>query len=430
VSRSLFSRTTRTLLVSLTLMQTAILLATTLLVGWPLLRTSADDLARIMELSALGWLEIPPEKRSAFIRELAESQDLQLSPQMSPAGEISRLPFNRVLSRTLSERFGQDIVVTASASDTQYWVTLPTPQGPLSFAYPHSRIGTHPTYALAIIFLLSIAASLFVAFQLSRGITRPLRKLANAVHLAGGLSTPRLPVPTEAPELGELVARFNQMSQDVEGLLKNRATLLAGISHDLRSPIARTRVALELLRNDPDPALHADIERYLGQMNELIDQYLDFGRSSYGQKPEALDLSALAAEFVREYGPRLRVSGPALAPVVRSVALKRILRNYIENALRYAPPHAVDLSWRCQDNTLTVRVRDYGPGLPDDSDRLFVAFERGETSRNSDTGGLGLGLAIVREIAQNQGWQIGLENAPPQGAVAWLQIPGCGTSGT
>jgi two-component system osmolarity sensor histidine kinase EnvZ len=229
-------------------------------------------------------------------------------------------------------------------------------------------------------------------------------------------------LPETGPrELAELARRFNRMSREVQALLENRTTLLAGVSHDLRTPLTRARLALELLMERPDPQRMERIGQDLAEMNTLISGYLDLARSLKVEEPELVELAQELGE-IASHTDGVRVEVQACTVRIARQALGRILSNLLENAHRYGGGQIV-LRLVKDKARVRVQVLDQGPGIPEEElDKVFRPFYRLEASRAQATGGTGLGLAIVKQLAEANGWKIHLRNRPQGGLEAELEI--------
>jgi two-component system osmolarity sensor histidine kinase EnvZ len=261
-------------------------------------------------------------------------------------------------------------------------------------------------------------------------VTRPLKALE---HAAAEIGRGRQPAPlTESgPEELETLARaFNRMSADLARLDDDRALILAGISHDLRTPLTRLRMEIEMTGADDATreAMAADVE----EMDRTIGQFLDFARtgSEGGEGLEPTDLAALLRELAEQYQRR----GFAVAPEpafaedarlpVRIATLRRAIANLIDNALRHAGgEQAVELALERVGGAMRIEVRDRGPGIPAaEAERLKLPFTRLEAAR-SNAVGAGLGLAIVERIARAHGGHLDLLPREGGGLVARITIP-------
>jgi two-component system osmolarity sensor histidine kinase EnvZ len=219
----------------------------------------------------------------------------------------------------------------------------------------------------------------------------------------------------------------NALGHQVHDLLDGRTTLLAGLSHDLRTPLARMRLALEMLSRRPDPALIERLDKDVEEMNRLVGDMLELARGLGREAPEHVDVTALLREMAAragEAGTRVEVVAESCVISAAPVALRRLLDNLLANAQRYGSGQAVELRATRSDDGVRIGVLDRGPGIPEDQiEAVFRPFHRVEPSRNPVTGGAGLGLAIVRQLAQSNGWAVGLENRSGGGLAAWVVLP-------
>lgn len=400
----------------------------------PLARRSAQDLAGLMVLSAQTWAELPPQTRKVFEAELLSSHTLALRPALALEERKEwHPPFFYFLEDALAQRTGTHHHMHTNKVDDAvwYWANLPAGMGYLAVGVPQSRIDSQPGFALLVTLLGGLLLAVGFAFWLARRITAPLAQLANATALIGKGENPVLLPETGPLELVTLSRRFNAMGRQVRNLLTARTTLLAGVSHDLRTPLARLRLALELLKLDPKSDLIERMERDIEQMDRLIGNVLDLARGLEREPALKTDLPDFLIDLAEDFSTstgRVSVTCPPGQSVIPRVALHRALGNLLQNALRYAPEAPIELV--CEMNTDHCRfgVLDRGPGIPSDQiEAMFQPFHRLDASRSPVTGGSGLGLAIVGELAAANGWQVTMLPRPGGGMQAWLVI-GCGTS--
>jgi two-component system osmolarity sensor histidine kinase EnvZ len=245
-----------------------------------------------------------------------------------------------------------------------------------------------------------------------------------ASALIGQGATPLL-LPEVGPrELVSLSRRFNAMALQVQELLTARTTLLAGVSHDLRTPLARMRLALEILKTDPSAAMITRMERDIEQMNLLITNVLDLARGLEHEAPVVVDLRDFLGDLAADYGgteSAIRVAcQPGTIPVARQ-ALHRAIGNLLQNALRYAPGCGIDLVCEIAGKRWQIGILDRGPGIePSEFQTMLQPFHRGDPSRSPATGGSGLGLAIVKALAQANGWVVTLKSRDGGGLEVWI----------
>jgi two-component system osmolarity sensor histidine kinase EnvZ len=260
----------------------------------------------------------------------------------------------------------------------------------------------------------------------ARQISRPLRRLEFAARELGRGDMPGTLKETGTQELVAVTRSFNQMAKNLRQLEQDRTLLLAGISHDLRTPITRIRLASEFLSAEHDD-IKDGIVRDTEDMDEIIDQFIAFVRDGRDERSEPGDFNALvrhAAEPANLNGNEVIFELNEVPPVpFKALAMKRLVRNLVENALRYAGA-PVTLTTSVEGNDVVLRVLDNGPGVIEaDIPRLFKPFTRGDSARSGR--GTGLGLAIVKRIADMHGASIELANRPQGGLVATLKIAYC-----
>ncbi len=425
----------RWLVLALMGMELLVVLAFAWWVMLPMARRSADDLAGLMLLSAQTWTELPPDTRPAFAAELRERHALQIRPAVTgDSVDEWHPPFYYLLESALTRRAAaQPHLIRRTEADGQvwFWARLPAGGGQLAVGVSAARIDTQPLIALFITLLAGLALAAGVSVLLARRLVAPLARLEDASARIGQGQSPE-PLPEDGPrEIAALSRRFNTMANQVYELLSARTTLLAGISHDLRTPLTRLRLGLEMLRTQPSERLFAGIERDVEQMNALIGDVLDLARGLAHEPARQVDISALMQALAAEQGTPERPvvvhcsSGERAVPVQ---ALRRALGNLLQNALRYAPDGPVDLVCDAGATGCRLGVLDRGPGIaPDQVETLFQPFQRGEPSRSPVTGGSGLGLAIVRKLARANGWRVQLLPREGGGLAAWLELPAEGS---
>ena len=395
----------------------------------PMARRSADDLAGLMVLSAQAWAELPPQTRATFEVELLTRHTLALRvvvPQT--AHDEWHPPFFYLLEDALARRIGTRQHLTHEKIDEMiwYWANVPTNKGQLAVGVPQSRIDSQPGMALLASVLSGLVLAGGFSIWLARRITAPLAQLAEASILLGQGLSPGLLPETGPREVIALSRRFNTMAQQVRDLLTARTTLLAGVSHDLRTPLARMRLALELLKFDPKPDLIERMERDIAQMNRLIGNVLDLARGLEHESPVATNLLEFLYEVAEDFSnPTCPINVTCLPGqrMVARFALYRALGNLLQNALRYAPATPVELVCETDHEHCRIGVLDRGPGIaPEQIEAMFEPFQRLDPSRSPITGGSGLGLAIVRELARANGWQVTLLAHPSGGLQAWITL--------
>lgn len=405
-----------------------LVLALALLAVWgvfPLTEHAARDKAAVLVLSAQTWLELPPPTRPDFEWELRERHGLILEATAWPEGLTPAwMPYPRALRQALAERTGSPVTVGGLGVPGQLAVAFMIQGRPFVARFAAPRLLGGQVVALVLVLLLSTVLAALMALWLTRRLTRPLEAMtAMAARWERGESGQPEVEDCDIREVRELGARLVTMQQAQRRMEQERATLLAGISHDLRTPLARLRLALEMLPEavcERREAMIRDVEA----MDRLIGQALAVARGE-PLPLEGADLANLVGELVEGYrrqGKTVCLAGPSHCPArIAPQALRRILGNLLDNAVRYGG-ESVEVQLICTQDRWRVEVLDRGPGVPEDMrEAVFAPFVRLEPSRNAATGGSGLGLAIARQLARAQGWRVGLTAREGGGSCAWVE---------
>jgi two-component system osmolarity sensor histidine kinase EnvZ len=288
----------------------------------------------------------------------------------------------------------------------------------------------YPWRVLALL-VGGLAALLALAYLFARRAAQPLKALANAAN-AIGQGRPVAPVPETGPAEVVAVARgFNQMRDDLAQLENERALMLAGVSHDIRTPL--TRLKLELEMSQLDATAKESLMLDLDEIERTVGQFVEFARTTVDVPKAPLDVTAWLSELTareqlrRGSAVSLRVQ-PLPKVLAHAQSVDRAVANLIDNAFRYGSD-TVEVSAQLQDaHTIAIAVDDRGPGIaPEEAQRLLRPFTRGNDAR-SDTGGTGLGLAIVARIAQWHGGELTLLPREGGGTRAQLTLA-IGTTG-
>ncbi len=289
----------------------------------------------------------------------------------------------------------------------------------------------HVGYLGVLILLLSLC--LAAAFMVIRRLLSPLRVLSEAVErIRRGEFSHRIP-ECGHDELGELARSFNVMSGELEELIRAREQLLLDVSHELRSPITRIKLALEM---SPDSAANDSIREDLREMEAMISELLENARldSANGKLHlEDLDLSTLAAEAAadadaRPPGTRLIGSRAGEGPVIRAdrARVRKVLANLLDNAAKYSGAGAgpVEIRIEAGPDEVTLRIADHGVGIPEaELPRVFEPFYRVDRSRSRETGGYGLGLSLCKRIMEAHGGSIAISSREGEGTEVALTFP-------
>ncbi len=398
----------------------------------PLGRHATNDLAALMIETAWKWHKEPVAGRPDLQRRIGQQHRIRVQDPPAEATDFTRLlPYFHLLEHALSARAGERILLSASqAEDGEewYWADLPIDGKTVRVGFPASRVDVQPWLAMLLILSVGTLVTLNTSAGLANWLIGPLSRLASATQRIGQGRRPEPLAESGPTELATLAREFNRMGGQVEELLANRTTLLAGISHDLRTPLARIRLALGMLSEKPDRDLIERIMRDVDGMNELIARCLEVSRDFAEQDSAQINLCDLLAEVAGEFahtGIEIRGrKGPDCNLRVRPLALRRILANLVDNAVRYGAGQPIDIEYRLEDGRVEICVLDRGPGIPEaEREAVFRPFHRLEPSRSSRTGGSGLGLAIVRQLANANGWSVELKEREGGGTTACVRVP-------
>jgi len=423
---TLFGRTAAALLLAFLLFEAIAFGVVWYMVIQPLAARSADDLAAKILLSAQTWVELPPQTRADYEMELVFRHDLALAevaarlPQAAPANY-----FGDLIASALSRRANQTILLKRAADPNWDWLEIQVADKLLRVGFNRQRYALEAPLAAVGVFLLGALLTVLTALFMVRQASQRLKSLARKAGEVGQGRAPEYLPETGARELRELTVAFNRMAEEVQALLENRTVLLAGVSHDLRTPITRLRLALSLLE-DADPTLVERMEHDLDEMNQLITDMLAFARSLKVEALQDCDLTRVLADLAAQaalLGPLEWRAGPPCVVHIGEAALRRIVGNLLENARRYGEGAAVALELECGTAMIKIKVLDRGPGIPlEHREAVFRPFTRLETSRSREAGGSGLGLAIARQLADAYGWKIELSDRDGGGLIASLII--------
>ena len=371
----------------------------------PRAQAIAQQVASIVNLTRAALVTAAPEKRLGLLRELSQSEGIRIYPsgQEEAVVDLPDSAMARLITEAVREELGPEtqlkleeeglsgLLVSFRISGEDYWIALPRER--IERQLPWEWIGWSAAAAL-----LALIGAWFIVSL----INRPLAALTQAAAQVAGGDRPQALDEAGATELRTLARAFNRMTAALQRAESERVLLLAGVSHDLRTPLSRMRLAIEML-GEEDRTMTEGMIQDIEDMDAIIDQFLDFARADGGEpiEPEG-DLNAVVAEVAQRYardGRPVSASTEEMPPMpMRPMAIKRLIINLVENALRYAGT-AVEIQVRRRGERAAISVLDRGPGSPAaDTARMLQPFTRMESSR-AGAKGAGLGLAIVQRIA-------------------------------
>ena len=393
----------------------------------PRARQLAQMVVSVVNLTRAALVTAKADKRRELLAELSEREGIRVYPaepgdKMAPSPDS---PFVRLLHAEIRRKLGEEtrfatgvgelrgFFISFDIDNDEYWVMLPRER--VERQFPWQWLGWT---------VLALLLSLIGAWLIVSRINRPLKALASAAADIGRGETPA-PLPESGPaEIQTLARSFNQMSQDLARLDADRALILAGVSHDLRTPLSRLRLSTEMSASDE--GLKLGMIADIAEMDSIIGQFLDFARTQSEEPLVPTDLAALAREAVEQ---QLRLGHAVQANIaavpelgLRRMGIKRLISNLLDNALAYGG-NEVCVATRSEGGKLILEVLDRGPGIPrEEAERLKQPFTRLEQAR-SDKGGSGLGLAIVDRIARHHGGGLELLAREGGGLIARVSLP-------
>ncbi len=392
----------------------------------PRARQIATRITAVVNLTRAALLAAQPDRRQALLQELSQREGIRIFP-MEPE-ELTLPPPDRPLLkliwRELQTQLGESTLVLGDEMDEEaLWVSFSLGPDDYWLVLPRTTLRRGPPWPWigwgALTLLLAFAGGWIVVVR----INRPLKHAATiASHVGQGQFDARLDEngPTE---IVELARAFNHMSASLADMESNRNLMLAGLSHDLRTPLTRLRLAVEM--QVADPAEAAAMIQDMDDMDALTRQFMEFARPTPCTPRVSLDIDKVCREIVGNFTHRglpMAVHGWAGHAVLPEDSLRRAVTNLLENAHRYgAPP--VDLELAREADSVLITVNDRGAGLSDiEIETAKRPFYRGNAARTGAQG-TGLGLAIVERLAQQLGGSLTLRNRRNGGLAARLTLP-------
>lgn len=393
-------------------------------VRWRLSSNLAGNIAVLV--GGLGAFP-DPAVQQWFLDEAATA--LRVTATFQPGGilpnEVVRASgsMHRTLEDALHGHISKPFRIDTESLDQFVVVDVQLPDGVLRLMINKKHVFSTTTYVFILWMVGTSMILLGFAAVFMRNQIRPVLRLASAAEAFGkGRDVPAFK-PQGAKEVRQAAAAFIAMRQRIFRQISQRTALLSGVSHDLRTPLTRMKLQLEMMGSDDGiVALKEDVT----DMERMLDGYLSFARGEGSEKPQQADVSVLLEESVRQARRKggeitLRTES-GLRMAVRPLAFQRCVTNLLDNAMRYGRHVSVQAGrWR---ERIEVIVDDDGPGISEDRrEEVFKPFYRVEGSRNPATGGIGLGLSIARDVARSHGGDIVLGESPLGGLRARIWLP-------
>ncbi len=392
--------------------------------------TAALQAVTIVNYTRASLIASHEDRRLALLSELSgrEGVRVYVADFLEDIEPLPNDPFINLIAQKIRERLGVETIITINhygipglwisfnVEQDDFWVVIPKIQ--VDRPFPWHWLGW-----AAVVGLLS----LFGAYVIASRISQPLNLLAYAAdRLRNGEPAPRLP-ETGVTELKEVSRTFNDMAESLVRLDSERTLLLAGVSHDIRTPLARLRIAVELLPDEGCESLKQGMIEDIADMDNIIHQFLDFVRGVEGEPTQMMDINVLLQSLQERQARagrelKINLSSTYFIPL-RPLAMQRLLDNLVGNAYAYSKGK-VEVFSKITAENIVISVLDNGPGIPaEHAQRLLRPFERMDSARNKNEGGSGLGLAICNRIAKLHRGSLELINRPEGGLEARLSLP-------
>lgn len=372
---------------------------------------------------------LPAPERQRYIERLNRSRGFHIQPAGEPVSGFAQpeIPAQSQFLRQLAELLPDDrtdiewktepehaLWVRLYVGNDSYWVTAAA--GPIDPGLPRAWVWVS---------VMSTLLAVFGAYLIQRRLNRPFRQLVEAAGQIGNGAQPATVAETGPSEIAALAHSFNRMSERLRAAEAERTIMLAGVSHDLRSPLFKLRLAIEIVAARIEPEIRVGMERNIEAMDAIIGQFLDFARGEFSEAPVVSDLNLLLAAGGRGNGEAVPFELD-LTPIppfaLRPQAMTRLIDNLVENARRHGkPPFA--LRSGCDAAGAWFVVADCGPGIAEaDVARVRRPFARGDAAR-SGSPGAGLGLAIADRIVSLHGGRMALASREGGGLEVRIDLP-------
>ncbi len=331
--------------------------------------------------------------------------------------------FTNRIEETLAKEMGIENITVYFQFKPSPRIWIQTPQ--MNGHWAREPLKTYANYSLELLWGWLLGTPLIatiIILTLVRQQNRPLRRLQNAANSFTRTGTaPYLETNHGPQEIRQVNQAFNRMMYSLDQTEHDRRIMLAGISHDLRTPLTRIRLSAEMMPDDDflKEGLIYDVE----DMDAILNQFISYMRDGSDEEPQPTDLNSLLQELVVQFKPLNIRFSPHELPIIeaRSLSLKRLIGNLINNAKRYGA-EPIDISAEMRNNRILVRVADHGEGIPEDQiEDLMQPFVRGNAARTVQ--GSGLGLAIVKRIVDIHQGELLIHNRPEGGLEAIISLP-------
>ena len=376
-----------------------------------------DAMGKFEQQENVNWLTGSAADLGLFFT-FKEGEILPNAPQVTGGGILDTR-----LANAMRERVRRPFHIDTWSHDRLVQMKVQVPDGVMEIFVPRERLFSSTTY-IFVMWMVGTSLLLFaIATMFMRNQVRPIRRLADAVDNFGkGRDVPDFR-PEGATEIRRAAAAFERMRGRINNALTQRTEMLAGVSHDLRTPLTRMKLQLEMLG---DARGVEDLKEDLREMEVMVEEFLAFARGEGTEEAVESNLDEIVSTVARSAAADGRdvvaKTDGDMKILIRPNAIRRCITNLVVNAVTHAT--AVEIGASRRGTLVEITVDDDGPGIPEEErEAVFKPFYRLDPSRNPGTGGTGLGLSIARDLARGSGGEVTLEDSPLGGLRATIKLP-------
>lgn len=425
--KTLFGRAMLTIILPIVIMQMAVLYIF-FDRHWQSVSTSLSegvvgDIAMVLDMYQQNPEQLERIKKLS-LEKMNLSVALQIEERLPTSAHSSfNSPLDRTLRRALSSKITDPFWFDTNRFPAYIDIRIQTNDDIVRFIAPRDKVYATTGNIFAIWLVGTTLLLTGVAIVFTRAQLRPIQQLARfADRLGKGQETPNFK-PTGALEVRQASEAFIQMQKRISKFISQRTEMLAGVSHDLRTPLTRLKLQFAMMEKTPElDAARKDLQN----MQDMLEGYLDFAKGESEAEPEYIDLAQMVQELVAQICPEKRLTQLTLERplmvMVRPQSIERCISNLLENAMRYA--NNVWISGQIQGEQIVIQIEDDGSGIAVEfREEAFRPFSRLDAARNLNTEGVGLGLSIARDAAHSHGGDIRLQDSDHGGLLVELSLP-------
>jgi two-component system, OmpR family, osmolarity sensor histidine kinase EnvZ len=394
----------------------------------PLRAAHSNPIVSTIVMARTALEALPEDERQAFLDGVNAHKGFRILPEDSPLatfkGSSDDVPTD--LETSLTATFGASILLKTEPKSHDLWIRFPVQDQAYWLVLPHNRI--HPLFPLDLIIWIALGVifAIIGAYLVIFRLDRQLHKVLEAARRIGRGETSGNLDESGPDEIRDLSRGFNQMTDGLQKLDAERRLMLAGISHDLRTPLTRLRIGIELAGKAVEPGLSHGMIRDVEDMDSILMQFLDYARDGSEEAPQYADFNQIVFDICQRHDGSensIKTSLDDFPPFkFRKLAIRRLISNLVDNAIRYGGRGIEVVTEEIKDRVV-LKVMDRGPGIQNmEPNQLIKPFVRNDSARGNQTGA-GLGLTIADRIARLHGGELRLSNRDGGGLIAVVEIP-------